>query len=213
MKKTTLFLFSLFPFFLFGQKNERTTALQFSLQTFASGIEMYPYNDGRGAYTFAGPSVGLAKFDTKNRYSLIELSAFSFRDKFVDFELKNTLLGLRYERGTYIFHNSEKSALKFRLGASAELSYSNQDREPNRATVFPRNQRTLGVTLAATPHAEYWPGENMYFDLGPSLAIWNFGYERSLTENPALTERQQHRGGFYLDGLGFMVRIGFGVKF
>jgi hypothetical protein len=144
---------------------------------------------------------------------MAEFSIFLYEDQFVDYEQQSFMFALRLERGTYLPKIKLSESLRFRWGASVELSFSDRDRIPKRPSIFPRNDRTIGLTTSITPHIEYWPSENMFFDLGPSLAVWNFGYERSITENPALTERQQHRGGFYLDGLGFLARIGFGFKF
>lgn len=209
MQKLLTVALLLFSFQLFAQKTERP-AFQFTVNTLGMGTGFNPFADGK-VQPFAGTALSMLIPQKKEKYLALELAGFFNGEKDGNSRKNDFLLALRFEKGKYLASNPD-SPFRFRLGGSLRYSYSKQDEISLATTRYPTDFWRHALELAFTPHLEYRAGKRFFFDIGPSISLLAFGLEKSQTNNPLLTKRQQERSGFVLDAGGLLLRLSAGFR-
>ena len=213
MQRTLTFILLFLASHLIGQTDR--PALQFSLNTLGMGAELKPFAKDFGAasvQTFAGPAIGLLLPKQNGEYTALELSGFLSDENIGNFQQKNSIIALRYEKGFYLPTKKADNPLRLRLGGLLKFAYGYQELDPLTSQVFRRTYHRHTLVLSLTPHFEYRAGKRLFFDIGPTIGLLAFGFEQSRVENPAFTKNQQERNGFALEAGGFMLRLGIGVR-
>lgn len=209
---SSIIFFLFYAQFSFTQKS--THAIQLSANTLNWSSDFIPLGfEAAEPQTFTGPALGISWWDEKDRYGMIELSGFEYTEDRGGFTNEYLLVNLRYEKGTILPIKNKKSNFRFRLGISPKLGYAKLNVTPGWSPVTPREEHRVFINISGVLHMEYWAGDNVFFNITPSLTAWAFGVEFIEREIPNVSSSMRKSEGFFTDYGGTLLRLGAGLKF
>lgn len=218
MRQITLLLFALGTTFTLNAQFQKSVKLYLNTLYFNSTPIPEPYEFESAFLKFQGisPAIRLEN-QTSGRYHELEWSNLRFKKQEGQIEdVKEFLIGFRYEYGKQIAWNFGSDKITCSIGGAARLFRYTLDTDPNVLTGSFRDYRATKVVLGFVPRLQYQWKERIYFDINTSLSVFNIGYEADRIENPFTGSRVETTDNWNTEFLfldEFLLRVGVGYQF
>lgn len=235
MKYITILALMLSPGSIVHAQNKNLSGGKYAVKLYntASWLEhKEPFNSGiftgnttTEEFRYLHPSVAVSVRNAHGNFHELELSDLQFTRHNEESsltgipvalsgsEVKTVNIALRYE---YIINFLKKKNTRFMpaLGLAAMPYFERTSSSPVLSTEFPVSQLYAGVRAFITPRLTYAVSQRFFVDLNIPFCVADMYLDKSVQNNPMLTQEQQREEVFTFEAAPrlYSIRIGAGIR-
>ncbi|MEN0048079.1 MAG: hypothetical protein AAF806_13550 [Bacteroidota bacterium] len=163
--------------------------------------ELFDY-EGNSAVRFKVTPAFHLYSEEKWKYHELEISNLRFKNHERQLEdVRETLVGLRYEYGWVMDMNTGIDGLQLMLGISSRFFYHRQAFSPNISNELEESETAIKAIIGLVPRANYRINDQFSLDFNISVSSLSVGTERQYFNNPFLTGQSRVQSNFNTDFL------------